>query len=1053
VAFPGDSLGSRVELLLGGQWQDVTGEVLAGTQITHARGLMDRASSADPASCAITLRNTDGQFTPRNPMGPWFGQLGRNTPLRLTIPGGESYLDLPGTPGTATAPDVAALDITGAVDMRWEGETDWYAIGPQMLIGKWGDASQRSYALRLDSGALYVMASANGVTTTYYVTPLPQLPRRAALRGTIVITGGVSACRMYWAPTLDGPWVQFGSAEGLALASLYNSTAPLRIAPQDLGFSPPRLPVVGRCYRAEIRNGVGGTVVASPDFRGLAAGVTGFTDSAGRVWTVAGGAITDRYTRMVGEVPAWPPRWEPSGKHATTSITAAGVLRRLAKGDRALPSTMRRDLSVRPGIVAYWPMEDGEGARQYASGLPGGTPMRTTRVGMRPGAYDGYAASGPLPTLGGGSAAGTVPAYSSNEHAIRAVVIFPGQAPAAEVVLYTVTCSATGWRWQVRQTTTGFLRIVATRVSGDDDVTPVDFTQAKVVTGLRTVVGLDLTEAGTTVTWRLYLMDIDDPGAPAMVVWENSSTTSASPLGHVSRVEVGSAADAGETAIGHVTVASAVSAYTGTTYALIGWAGETATDRMVRVASDAGIPLRVSEVSDQPPEAVGAQTVATGLGLIQEAAAADGGILGEAPDLLSLEYRARATLYNQTPALVLDYGQHLAPPFEPTEDDATTNDVTVTRTRGSSARAVLETGGPLSVDAVGRYEDPVTLNLADDDQAEAMAWWRLHIGTWDEARYPSVTVRLHRHPELIPAVLGMRDGDRIRVTGLPLWVAPGAVDLLAVGMSEVIEDYRWEVTWTCVPAGPYEVGVLDDPARAKVDTDGSELTSAATASATTLTVATTAGPVWVRATAPLTDDTGWTAGGGTWSWDGPERGGRQTIAMVTDGATTGPRLRSGAAAVTAGIAYRAGAWVQATTTPAYGVWVRWLNSSGGTISDTAPVTTTATGVWTWVDTGSVTAPVGAVSAQVIVGWPSASFPAGGTVLAVDQARLRPYTAGDMPQEFPFDVTVGGEVCTVTGITGASSPQTFTVVRAVNGISKAHSSGEAVSLAQPMIIAL
>ncbi|MFF2960481.1 hypothetical protein ACFVT1_16555 [Streptomyces sp. NPDC057963] len=56
-------------------------------------------------------------------------------------------------------------------------------------------------------------------------------------------------------------------------------------------------------------------------------------------------------------------------------------------------------------------------------------------------------------------------------------------------------------------------------------------------------------------------------------------------------------------------------------------------------------------------------------------------------------------------------------------------------------------------------------------------------------------------------------------------------------------------------------------------------------------------------------------------------------------------------------------------------------------------------------------------------------------------------------EMPFDVRLGGEVVTVHSISGATSPQTFTVTRAVNGIAKAHSSGTDVRLAVPTIVAL
>ena len=45
----------------------------------------------------------------------------------------------------------------------------------------------------------------------------------------------------------------------------------------------------------------------------------------------------------------------------------------------------------------------------------------------------------------------------------------------------------------------------------------------------------------------------------------------------------------------------------------------------------------------------------------------------------------------------------------------------------------------------------------------------------------------------------------------------------------------------------------------------------------------------------------------------------------------------------------------------------------------------------------------------------------------------------------FVKNVGGERVTVTNITGASSPQTFTVTRSVNGVVKAHTSGTDVRL--------
>jgi hypothetical protein len=56
-------------------------------------------------------------------------------------------------------------------------------------------------------------------------------------------------------------------------------------------------------------------------------------------------------------------------------------------------------------------------------------------------------------------------------------------------------------------------------------------------------------------------------------------------------------------------------------------------------------------------------------------------------------------------------------------------------------------------------------------------------------------------------------------------------------------------------------------------------------------------------------------------------------------------------------------------------------------------------------------------------------------------------------DFPFDIAVGGERMTVTNITGASSPQTFTVTRSVNGVVKSQTAGTDVRLFQPAIYSL
>lgn len=56
-------------------------------------------------------------------------------------------------------------------------------------------------------------------------------------------------------------------------------------------------------------------------------------------------------------------------------------------------------------------------------------------------------------------------------------------------------------------------------------------------------------------------------------------------------------------------------------------------------------------------------------------------------------------------------------------------------------------------------------------------------------------------------------------------------------------------------------------------------------------------------------------------------------------------------------------------------------------------------------------------------------------------------------DFPFDIRIDGEQITISGVSGVSSPQTFTAsARSVNGIVATHNVGAAVSLWQPLTLA-
>ena len=81
---------------------------------------------------------------------------------------------------------------------------------------------------------------------------------------------------------------------------------------------------------------------------------------------------------------------------------------------------------------------------------------------------------------------------------------------------------------------------------------------------------------------------------------------------------------------------------------------------------------------------------------------------------------------------------------------------------------------------------------------------------------------------------------------------------------------------------------------------------------------------------------------------------------------------------------------------------------------------------------------------------SSSATSGATSISVATTGFLWSTSGS---DYPEGIMVAGEEMTVTAVSGASSPQTFTVTRSVNGVVKAQASGAQVDLKRPGVIGL
>lgn len=115
----GGPIGLMVEIFVNSAWTDITDFVYyrnnVGATITRGRG--DETSQIQPQTAALILNNRDGRFSPRNPVGPLYGQLTRNTPLRISRlnNGVRRYRFYGEVPTWPTTSDISGKDVTVSI--------------------------------------------------------------------------------------------------------------------------------------------------------------------------------------------------------------------------------------------------------------------------------------------------------------------------------------------------------------------------------------------------------------------------------------------------------------------------------------------------------------------------------------------------------------------------------------------------------------------------------------------------------------------------------------------------------------------------------------------------------------------------------------------------------------------------------------------------------------------------------------------------------------------------------------------------------------------------
>lgn len=449
------------------------------------------------------------------------------------------------------------------------------------------------------------------------------------------------------------------------------------------------------------------------------------------------------------------------------------------------------------------------------------------------------------------------------------------------------------------------------------------------------------------------------------------------------------------------------------------WRYETAADRFSRVCLEQGItPTVVGDAADtvvmwdQPQD--------TFLGILDEIARTDDASIFETRDSVGLTMRTGASRLNQAPDLTVSYIGEVRPPLLPEYGDrGIRNDVTAIGPVGPDQR-VEQTTGPRNTQApeddpqgVGRYATRIDVNPASLEALYNAAGWRVSVGCFDGTWYAEIVVDLDAAPHLADAVAAIDIGDVLELTDTPEDESLDAFRGLIVGIRNKTDTHRRLVTFYCIPAEPYQVGILaettgdTDPFVGHLETDGSTVT----AGNFTPTISDTMEGVGA-----------WSPFDATFVYSTTQKhSGAGSGLMTVVGAPSQATVRSQTFAVTPGTPCHGELWAYSVAgySSVYAVFdwydssMSYLGTNGG-----AP---TALAAGTWEKRGAyANPPAGAAFAQF--GPTLGGSPAAGTAVFIDDATVNGDFIVETPSgplwtldtdDYPYDLMIDGQRVSVT----------------------------------------
>lgn len=563
---------------------------------------------------------------------------------------------------------------------------------------------------------------------------------------------------------------------------------------------------------------------------------------------------TNYFTLFYGFAVGFTPSWTTRGNVQTVDITAAGTLRRLAQGKEPLISPLRRGILNEPSVIGYWPLEDGRAA---TSVLPEKGSRELGFSGTPKFSEDNtFDSSLPIARFNGSDFLALVDGYTTTGvNQVRMLLTFPTDGYASDQILFTTHTSGSIARWEVYYSIlgTGNFYLRAYNNFGALLYTSSNFNFG--LNGSGRYYQLVLTQNGGNVDWLVATISpYTNLGFVSGTVAGTSSVIT-SVTANPNRTII----DGG---VGHISVQSTSTPLSSLQLELNANASESATHssgsgRFQRLCTENGISyttlITSGEELNVDHNRMGPQQVTALIPLLRETEKVDQGIIydGYGRELI---FCTRRHTESRTPDLIINAATfQLSPPFGPVDDDQRTiNRAEIKRYLGSNF-TYQDTTGPAGTNAVGIYDTSVEINTWKDPSLGLFAGWYVSRGTQEGYRYPVLSIDVLAVPQHAAAILALRPGHLVQVTGVDL-VLPGhpegPLELLVEGISHRLDTKTWRVELKCSPYTVWRSGVLTNlaadthPYELHFDTDSSQLSAGAALGATSISVTTNSGPLW-----------------------------------------------------------------------------------------------------------------------------------------------------------------------------------------------------------------